>query len=109
MEQTIKWHYIAEEGLPKIKDGRSHAFLICDRVELADVLECNDGHKIQVPNGKYLEVCTVALIQKNEEHRGSAYTPAMKFYWGPDIFDNVYAWAEIPKAIPFKKKITREE
>lgn len=101
MKQTIKWHYISEEGLPKLKDNKSHAFLICDRVKLADVFECN-GLKIQVPNGKYLEVCTVALIQKKEEQKGFAYTPAMKFYWGPDIFDTAYAWAELPKAIPFK-------
>lgn len=102
MEQTIKWHYIAEEGLPKLKDNKPHSFLICDRVALAQTFDCG-GQNLQVPTGEYLEICTVALIQKKEEQRGFAYTPAMQFYWGPDIYDTAYAWAEIPKAIPFKE------
>lgn len=102
MEQTIKWHYISEEGMPKLKDNKSHSFLICYRLELADVFDYN-GEKIKVPNGKYIEHCTIALIQKKEEQSGSAYTPAMKFYWGPDIYDTAYAWAEMPQAAPFKE------
>ena len=102
MQQTINWHYISEEGLPKLKNNRAKAFLICYRAELANTIEIN-GRKEAFPNGKFIEACTVALIQKKETRDGIAYTPAMKFYWGPDIFNNAYAWAEIPSAIPFNK------
>lgn len=53
MEQTIKWHYIAEEGLPKLKDNKPHSFLICDRVALAQTFDCG-GQNLQVPTGEYL-------------------------------------------------------
>ena len=99
MEQIINWHYISEEGLPKL-NNKAKAFLICYRAELANTIEIN-GRKESFPSGKFIEACTVALIQKKETRDGIAYTPAMKFYWGPDIFDNAYAWAELPSAIPF--------
>lgn len=102
MEQIINWHYISEEGLPKLKNNRTKAFLICYRAEFCETIEIN-GRKEAFPNGKFIEACTVALIQKKETRDGIAYTPAMKFYLGPDIFDNAYAWAEFPSAIPFNE------
>lgn len=102
MEQIINWHYISEEGLPKLKNNRAKVFLICYRAELGENIEIN-GRKEVFPIGKFIEASTVALIQKKETRDGIAYTPAMKFYWGPDIFDNAYAWAELPSAIPFNE------
>lgn len=102
MEQTIKWHYISEEGLPKLKSNKAKSFLICYRVELGQTIEIN-GRKEVFPTGKFIETTTVALIQKKESKDGFAYTPAMKFYWGAEIFENAYAWAEFPTAIPFNK------
>ena len=102
MEQIINWHYISEEGLPKLNNNKAKAFLICYRAELGNTIEIN-GRKEVFQSGKFIEACTVALIQKKETRDGIAYTPAMKFYWGPDIFDNAYAWAEIPSAITFNK------
>ena len=102
MKQTINWHYISEEGLPKLKNNRAKSFLICYRAELGNTIEIN-GRKEVFPSGKFIEACTVALIQKKESKDGFAYTPAMKFYWGAEIFENVYAWAEFPSVIPFNE------
>ena len=102
MKQTINWHYISEEGLPKLNNNKAKAFLICYRAKLGNTIEIH-GRKEVFPSGKFIEACTVALIQKKETRDGIAYTPAMKFYWGPYIFDNAYAWAEIPNAIPFNE------
>lgn len=102
METTLNWKYIKESGLPYLADDKPRAFLICYRVELGEPIQVN-GRKVGcLPTGKFLECTTIALIQKNESKDGFVYTPAMKFYWGPDIFENVYAWAELPKAIPFR-------
>ena len=100
MKQTINWHYISEEGLPKLKNNKAKSFIICYRAELGETIEIN-GRKEVIPSGKFIEACTVALIQKKESKDGFAYTPAMKFYWGAEIFDNAYAWAEFPSSIPF--------
>ena len=88
MGTKIKWHYISEEGMPKLKNNLPKTFLVCVRYALM--------------NGNFVDVCTVAIIQKKETTNGRAYTPAMKFYYGPDIFDNAYAWAELPEAVEFK-------
>ena len=102
MEQTVKWHYISEEGMPKLKDNKAKVFLICYRAELGETIEIN-GRKEVFPTGKFIEASTFALIQKKESKDGFAYTPAMTFYWGPDIFSTAYAWAELPSAIPFNE------
>lgn len=99
--QEINWNYISEKGLPKLKDNKPHAYLICYRVELGQRIQI--GSMVDVlPTGKFIESCTVALIQKKASKDGFAYTPAKKFYWGGDIYDTAYAWAEFPKAIPVK-------
>lgn len=102
MEQTINWHYISEEGLPKLKDGKPKAFLICYRVELGEKVTFGSFTSL-IPTGKFLESCTIALIQKKESKDGFAYTPANKFYWGGDIFETAYAWANLPNPIEFKE------
>lgn len=100
MEQTITWHYISEEGLPTLMSNKAKAFLICYRAELGEAIEIN-GRKEVFPSGKFVEAITVAYIQKKESQDGFAYTPAMKFFWGPSIFETAYAWAEFPAAIEF--------
>lgn len=102
MNESIKWHYVSEEGLPKLKGDKAKGFLICYRVELGEPVFINGVKADVIPTGKFINSCTVALIQKKESVEGFAHTPAMKFYWGPTIFDTVYAWAEMPKAIEFK-------
>lgn len=98
---NIEWHYISEEGLPKIKGNKPKMFLICLHQELGERITFGEFSDI-VPTGKFIDYCTIALIQNKESKDGFAYTPAKKFYWGPDIFNNVYAWSEMPTAIEYK-------
>ena len=49
MEQIINWHYISEEGLPKLKNNKAKSFLICYRAELANTIEIN-GRKEAFPS-----------------------------------------------------------
>lgn len=98
---NIKWHYISEEGMPSLKDNRSKAFLICYRAELASKILIGSKTEL-IPTGEFINQCTIALIQNHESKDGFAHTPSMKFYWGQNIFDNAYAWAEIPDPIEFK-------
>lgn len=101
MTTEIKWHYIQEEGLPKVKDNKARAFLICYRAEFGYVCYINDEKHV-VPNGQFIDTTTVALFQNKESKDGFAYTPAKKFYWGGEIFNTAYAWAEFPQAIEYK-------
>lgn len=102
MDKTVKWHYIKDEGMPKVKGKNAKLFLICYRAELATTIEIN-GRKEQFPTGEFTELTTIALLQNHEIQRGFAYTPKNQFYWGPDIFSTAYAWAELPKPVEFKE------
>ena len=101
VSKNIQWHYISEEGMPKIKDNKPKAFLICYRVELGEKIIFGSFTDI-IPIGKFIESCTIALIQKRESKDGFAYTPANKFYWGGDIYESAYAWARLPEPIEYK-------
>lgn len=101
MEQKFKWHYIKEEGMPEIKGKKPKTFLIAYRQELVDAVGMIDDKPICVPNGKYMNVTTIALLQ-NHETTDCVYTPKNLFYWGPDIFYNAYAWVELPEAPEYK-------
>lgn len=100
-QQDIQWHYISTDGLPKVDSEKAKVFLICYRAELAETVTWG-GFTDKIPSGKFIDLCTIALFQNHEDKEGFAYTPANKFFWGPDIFENVYAWAYLPNAIPFK-------
>lgn len=101
MERNFKWHYIKEEGMPKVKGDKPKVFLIAYRQELVDLVCTINNKPFYEPNGKYMNVTQVALLQNHESMDG-VYTPKNKFYWGPDIFDNAYAWAEFPEAPEYK-------
>lgn len=100
MKQNINWHYIKDEGLPKVKGDRPRLFLICVHQELGEKVTFGRFTEL-IPTGKFIDYCTIALIQEKDSKEGSAYSPAKKFYWGSDIFDNAYAWAEMPDATPY--------
>lgn len=100
--ETIKWHYISEDGMPKLKgEKKSKVFLIACRDELAEFACTINGRPFYQPSGKYINVTQVALLQNYESNDG-VYTPKNKFYWGPNIFDDAYAWAELPEPPEYK-------
>ena len=100
MEKTINWHYISKEGLPKLKGDKPKLFLVCLHQELGERVTFGGFSNI-IPTGKFFDYCTIALFQNKESKDGFAYTPAKKFYWGPEIFDNAYAWAELPEVAEY--------
>lgn len=97
---NVKWNYISEVGLPQMAGENAKAFLVCRHIELGDVVNLGP-FKTVIPTGVFRDAVTIALIQNHESQNGFAYTPANKFFYGPDIFNDVYAWAEFPDAVPY--------
>ena len=83
--------------MPKVKGNKPKTFLIAYRQELKEIAYTINDKPIYLPNGKYVNITQVALLQNHETMDG-VYTPKNKFYWGPDIFDDAYAWTELPVA-----------
>lgn len=102
MDKTtnVKWNYISEVGLPQVVGEKAKAFLVCRHVELGEVVTLGSLREV-IPTGVFKNAVTIALIQNHESESGFAYTPANKFFYGPDIYNDVYAWAEFPEAAPY--------
>lgn len=70
------------DRMPPLPEGRPRCYLVA--------LEA------RTPDGAPVKVTVVALYSGKESQEGFAWTPAGKFYWGPDVFEDPVAWRELP-------------